>query len=143
MNLALLILQYFLFSFILFCIRVSALIYRYRQSIIQHEFQFSQITYLLIWAVRWVVLPLTFLGIISEIVTTQNFWLIIVLIAISMRLNLLTWLQESRLMITAIIFLIKRASYSLLVFSLIAIALLQHLQKNLKGLTLLSISISL
>lgn len=80
MNLALLILQYFLFSFILFCIRVSALIYRYRHSIIQHEFQFSQITYLLIWAVRWVVLPLTFLGIISEIVTTQNFWLIIVLI---------------------------------------------------------------
>ena len=80
MNLALLILQYFLFSLFLFCLRVAVLVYRYRLPIIRHEFEFSQTTKLLIWAIRRVVLPFTFLGIVIEIVNTQNFWLIIALV---------------------------------------------------------------
>ena len=80
MNLFVIILQYFLFSFILFCLRVAVLVYRNRLSIIQNEFHFSQTTYLLIWIIRWIVLPFTFFGLISEIVTSQNYLLIIVLI---------------------------------------------------------------
>ena len=64
MTLALIILQYFLFSLFLFCLRVAVLVYRYRLPIIKHEFEFSQTTKLLIWAIRRVVLPCTFLGII-------------------------------------------------------------------------------
>lgn len=80
MNLALLILQYFLFSLFLFCLRVAVLVYRYRLPIIRHEFEFSQTTKLLIWTIRRVVLPFTFIGIIIEIVNTQNFWLIIAIV---------------------------------------------------------------
>ena len=80
MNLFVIILQYFLFSFILFCLRVAVLVYRNRISIIKNEFYISQTTYLIIWIIRWIVLPFTFFGLISEIVTSQNYLLIIVLI---------------------------------------------------------------
>ena len=75
MNLFVIILQYFLFSFLLFCLRVAVLVYRNRISIIKNEFHISQTTYLIIWIIRWIVLPFTFFGLISEIVTSQNYLL--------------------------------------------------------------------
>ena len=79
MSLLLSILQVFLFTLFWFCLRTLTLIYRYRLLVIKHEFNFSVSFHWLVWLIRWVILPLAFLGIISDIVGTRNYLLIIVL----------------------------------------------------------------
>lgn len=80
MSLLLSILQVFLFTLFWFCLRTLTLIYRYRLLVIKHEFNFSVSFHWLVWLIRWVILPLAFLGIISDIVGTGNYLLIIVLL---------------------------------------------------------------